>query len=170
MIRMLKDSFDAVYPILEASFPPDERRPKAEQEALFSRDEYQLWGMVEDGKLCGFAAVWELGEIAFLEHLAVEASHRNRGLGAKMLSELSRVVKGRLVLEVELPETELAKRRIGFYERCGFCYNDFDYTQPPISKGKSPIPLRVMSYGEELTKAEFTRVRDTLYERVYGIK
>ena len=170
MIRIFEDTFDPAFAIMEASFPNDEYRPKAEQEALFSREEYEMYGVEEDGKLCAFAAVWELGEVTFLEHLAVEGSQRNRGLGAKLLSDLSQVVKGRLVLEVELPETELAKRRIGFYERCGFCYNDFDYTQPPISKGKAPVPLRIMSYKNPLSEEEFATVRDTLYARVYGIK
>lgn len=170
MIRISKDEFDAAYAIMMASFPPDEYRPKNEQTELFSRKEYQMWGLEENGNLCGFAAVWELGEVTFLEHLAVAETHRSRGLGAKILSELATLAQGRLVLEVELPETELCKRRIGFYERCGFFYNDYDYTQPPISQGKSPVPLRIMSHGNSLTEAEFTQVRDTLYEKVYGVK
>ena len=169
MIRISEEMFSRAYAILEASFPTDEYRPKNEQKALFSRPEYRMWGMEDGGEICGFAAVWELGEITFLEHLAVAETHRNRGLGAQMLQDLATFAQGRLVLEVELPETELCKRRIGFYERCGFWYNDYDYTQPPISKGKQPVPLRIMSYGKALTEAEFTQVRDVLYQTVYGV-
>jgi len=170
MVRITDDLFDAAFAVMEASFPSDEYRPKPEQKALLSLPAYRMYGVMEGGKLCGFAAVWELGEITFLEHLAVAETHRNRGLGAQMLSELATVAQGRVVLEVELPETALATRRIGFYERCGFWYNDYPYTQPAISEGKSPIPLRIMSHGGTLSEAEFKRVREILYRSVYGVE
>ena len=168
MIRILEEEFDAAYAILEESFPSDERRPKNGQKALFSKEEYRMYGVKENGTLCGFCAVWTFPEFLFLEHLAVTETHRSRGLGAAMLRELCGM--GRVVLEVEPPETELARRRIGFYERCGFFYNDYDYTQPPIFEGKQPIPLRIMTYGGAVCEAEFCAIRDVLYSRVYHVK
>ncbi|MBQ3055794.1 MAG: GNAT family N-acetyltransferase [Oscillospiraceae bacterium] len=170
MIRITEEQFDAAFAIMEASFPTDEYRPYTEQKALFSREEYRMYGMVEAGEICAFAAVWELGEITFLEHLAVAETHRNRGLGAALLQDLAACANGTICLEVELPETDLSRRRIGFYERCGFSFNEYDYTQPPISKGKSPIPLRIMSHGGPLSEMGFHHVRDTLYRTVYGVK
>ena len=167
MIRIFEDAFDTAFSIMEASFPSDEYRPESAQKSLLLREEYRMYGEVEGGEICAFAAVWELGEITFLEHLAVAEKYRNRGVGARLLREVCTFAKDIVCLEVELPETELSRRRIGFYERCGFFYNDYDYTQPPIWEGKSPVPLRIMSYGKPLSEEEFENVRDILYKNVY---
>ena len=37
-----------------------------------------------------------------------------------------------MVLEVELPEDALTRRRIGFYERHGLVFNSYPYLQPPM--------------------------------------
>lgn len=84
-----------------------------------------------------------------------------------MLQELVRKYQKQICLEVELPEDELTRRRIGFYERNGFVFNEYPYIQPPISKGKSPVPLRVMTYGKGITRQAFEEMRKVLYRRVY---
>ncbi len=162
-------TFNEVFAVMQASFPPDERRPREEQLALLSDARYRLHTTEDNGSVVAFAATWEFADFLFVEHLAVAASHRNRGLGADMLARLQAESDRRLCLEVELPEGDLARRRIGFYERNGFTFNPYPYTQPPISKGRAPVPLRLMSTGGALTAAEFTSVRDTLYREVYRV-
>lgn len=168
MIRSMTESeFDRVFAQMEESFPSDERRPYEEQKVLLSRPEYRIEVWEEDGCICGFAAVWEFSEFTFLEHLAVDAACRNRGIGGKLLSGLLSKSKKTLCLEVELPETELAARRIGFYERNGFCLNEYPYSQPPISKGKQAVPLMIMTSGRTVTADEFAQIKQILYTRVY---
>ena len=67
-----------------------------------------------------------------------------------------------------VPETVLAARRIAFYERNGFFLNDFPYLQPPLSNGRDPVPLRVMTSGRAVSREEFERIKALLYTRVYG--
>ncbi len=160
-------TFDEVFAIMQASFPPDERRPREEQRALLKNPRYALHTIEEDGHTVAFAAVWHFPRFLFVEHLAVAESCRNRGLGAALLTRLRGEHNHRLCLEVELPENELSRRRIAFYERNGFTFNPHPYTQPPISKGRAPVPLRLMSTGGRLTTAEFEAVRNTLYKDVY---
>ena len=74
---------------------------------------------------------------------------------------------GKVVLEVELPEDSLKKRRIGFYERHGFTFNEYPYIQPPMGEDRHEIPLRIMSAPEPLSEDEFQSVRTELYESVY---
>ena len=99
----------------------------------------------------GFLAVWEFESFTYIEHFAVDPVLRNSGTGSAMLQELVRKYQKQICLEVELPEDELTRRRIGFYERNGFVFNEYPYIQPPISKGKSPVPLRIMTYGSAIT-------------------
>ncbi len=161
------ETFYDVFAIMEASFPPDEHRPREEQQALLQNPRYALHTIEEDGHTVAFAATWQLPNFWFVEHLAVAESHRNRGLGAALLARLQAGNSHRLCLEVELPENDLSRRRIAFYERNGFTFNPYPYTQPPISKGRAPVPLRLMSTGGPLTTTEFEAVRDTLYKDVY---
>ena len=72
-------------------------------------------------------------------------------------------------LEAELPETELAARRIGFYERHGFTVNaDYPYFQPALTPGGSPIPLHLLTTGGVRTPAELRAIETLVHTRVYG--
>lgn len=171
MLQRLKNrEFDLVYPIMEVSFPVNERRTYEEQKALLKNAAYAIY-VLKDGEndaVKGFMALWELERLVFLEHFAVAPGCRNGGLGAKMLAQAQRLLQKPFCLEVELPETALAARRIAFYERNGFFLNDFPYIQPPLSNGRDPVPLRVMTSGRAVSREEFERIKALLYTRVYG--
>lgn len=120
-----------------------------------------------EGKILAFMGVWEFDEFRFIEHFAVDPALRGQGIGGEMLrAYLSRDTR-RVVLEVELPNTDFAVRRIGFYQRMGLTLSDFPYTQPPLNPGDEWLPLLLMSSGGALTDAEAAAVRDTLYRVVY---
>lgn len=168
MIEKLKfDEFDAVYAIMEQSFPLEEYRPYAAQKALLEDIAYSIYVAREDSRILGFAAVWQLEDWLFLEHLAVDPQFRNQGIGAKLLRHFA---QSRCCLEVELPETALCRRRIGFYERNGFFLNDYPYLQPSLGEGRSPVPLYIMTSGSAVSAEEFDRVKRLLYSRVYRQK
>ena len=135
--KLDRSDFEEVYRIMEQSFPADERRKKEGQQKLLDEEKYELLGV------------------------------RNSGIGGKMLEELARQKAGKVVLEVELPEDSLKKRRIGFYERHGFTFNEYPYIQPPMGEDRHEIPLRIMSAPEPLSEDEFQSVRTELYESVY---
>ena len=159
--RINETDFPEIYRIMQASFSDDEYRPYDEQLALFEEPEYRIYYMP-----AGFLAVWEFESFIYIEHFAVDPALRNSGTGSAMLQELKQYQKP-ICLEVELPEDELTRRRIGFYERNGFVFNEYPYIQPPISKGKSPVPLRIMTYRSEITREEFQKMKEILYRRVY---
>lgn len=172
MLEKLKqEEFENVYAIMERSFPEDERRTKEEQRALLDNPLYHLYILRDEVSLDvkAFVAVWKLDMVVFVEHLAVNPQFRNGGLGSLILKELMQIYDEKICLEVEPPIEEMAKRRIGFYERNGFFLNSYDYMQPPISEGRRSIPLLIMTSGSEVTEEEFGKIRDLLYSRVYQI-
>ncbi len=146
----------------------DELRPYAEQKALLQKPAYAVYGWEEDGALKGFFALYEWADLLFIEHFAVAKAYRNQGLGEKMLQALLAPSQKTACLEVELPETELARRRIRFYERNGFVCNEYPYIQPAISAGRKPLPLRVMSYKSPLQRGAFDLLVQRIYREVYG--
>ena len=160
--RINETNFPEIYRIMQASFSDDEYRPYDEQLALFEEPEYRIYYMP-----AGFLAVWEFESFIYIEHFAVDPALRNSGTGSAMLQELVKQYQKPICLEVELPEDELTRRRIGFYERNGFVFNEYPYIQPPISKGKSPGPLRIMTYGEAITRETFEAIKNVLYRSVY---
>ena len=73
-----------------------------------------------------------------------------------------------IVFEVELPETELAKRRIHFYERLGYqYYGDVEYYQGIFHEEASPQPLRLMMKDPHRNNEEINRIIDLIYQYVY---
>ena len=169
-IREIKtDEFDKVFSILQDSFPDDEYRTYDEQKQLLKNPLYTIYVLPhsESKEIIAFIAVWQFGEFAYVEHFAVSSQHRNKNLGSKILNEVAKMLSCPLCLEVELPETDTAKRRIEFYKRNGFFYNGYTYFQPPFHKGKAPIPLAIMTYRESIGRDEFEKIKAVLYREVY---
>lgn len=159
--------FDKVFEIIELSFPKDEYRPYEEQKALLDDSRYKITVYNDNGIVKGFMALWEFEGFVFLEHFAVHPDFRNEGTGANMLKNLLAESEKTVCLEVEPPENGITKRRIEFYRRNGFYLNEYPYVQPPISKGKNPVPLYIMTSGKSVSEDEFNCIKDVLYKEVY---
>lgn len=166
--RLTIEDFDEVFDIMKESFPLDEYRTYDGQRALLEREHYNLYGIRRGGEMAAFIAFWQNDEVVFIEHLAVRNACRNQGLGGKVLSELLSLNRGKTVcLEVEPPESDIAARRVSFYERNGFYLNSHPYMQPSLSAGRSPVRLMIMTYDRAIDAEEFARLKTTLYESFY---
>ncbi len=171
MIEILRDEdFDGVYRIMEESFPLDERRSYEGQKKLLSNPIYRVYVMRDESSRAvkAFITTYDLEDCLFVEHFAVSSSYRNGGLGSMILEELMSRTEKPVCLEVELPEEETACRRIAFYRRNGFYFNEYPYIQPAIEEGRNPIPLRIMSTQRPLTEEEYLSFRTAVYKEVYG--
>ena len=170
-LRPLRESdLDRFLEIMEEAFPPDERRPAAAQRALLSDPDYTpLLVCGEDGEVLGFITLWDVGAYAFIEHFAVAPEHRGAGLGSRILRMTVERTEKPLCLEVEPPLTDIARRRIAFYERGGFTLNEYPYEQPAYAPDRASVPLMIMTLGGGIDRETFEQVRIALYRRVYGI-
>lgn len=161
--------FERIFQIMDISFPDNEMRTREKQYELMTTDEhYNIYCFGEDSEVYGFIVVWDLGECIFIENFATTISMRGKGLGGELLDFIVDKYKKDVILEVEPPTGEIERRRIGFYERHGFIYNDFDYLMPPIRKGDSPLPLKIMSYNKSFDEAQFASYKKLIYNIVYG--
>lgn len=170
MLELLrKNDFDKMYSIMKDSFPDDEYRPYDEQKKLHDNEVYKIYIMKTNlGEISAFIALWEFSDFLFIEHFAVEKSHRNNGLGSLIIKEICDLSSKMMCLEVEPPENEISKRRIEFYRRNGLHLNTYPYIQPTISNGKKPVPLMIMT-SKEVDEEEFKRIKDKLYKDVYNV-
>ncbi len=166
--KINEEQFGRVYEIMDNSLPIEEHRPYENQLALLKREEYSIFAIEDSNNITGFMAVWQFEQFAFIEHLAVDDKFRNRSLGSKALSEISKIIKIPIILEVEPPTEEIRGRRIEFYKRNGFFLNEYKYLQPPLYNGAPIIDLMLMSSGAELSEEKFNQYREILYKNVYG--
>ena len=165
--RITETTFDEIFPLLESAFPVTELRVKADQRALLQEPCYHLYGVRRDGIFAAVFATWEIDDFLYIEHFAVKEEYRNGGYGGQLLDTLLEE-KGRpMVLEVEEPEDELTRRRIGFYQRHGLVYNEYPYLQPPMRKGQDLLPLKLMTKPAAIDTETYQRYKKRIHMMVY---
>lgn len=159
--------------LLEEAFPENERRDKEEQRRYTAQNKLFTCYLIEDKESnlpIGLVTIWNLNGFHYIEHLATSPKCRNKGYGKDIMKALTDMLPGTIVLEVEHPEDEWSKRRIGFYQRCGFSLCHKDYIQPPYRKGGEEVPLYLMFTHTETIDKEFDTIRHQLYKEVYGVE
>ncbi|MBQ5815914.1 MAG: GNAT family N-acetyltransferase [Oscillospiraceae bacterium] len=168
--KISESEFEEFYSLMKLSFPKSERRTKkAFRELCESESRYKIYALFKDNALCAFLTVWEFESFVFGDHFAVLPSLRGGGIGSKMLSEFKENCALPFIIEVELPDNDLARRRIGFYERNSLKLCDFDYILPAMQKGCDSVPMKIMAYPASLTQKEFEPIKKELYKIVYKV-
>lgn len=159
--------------LYESAFPIDERRDFADVESLMGDDasHFHVCYFEENNKFSGFLTYWEWDDMRYFEHFAVDPLLRGGGLGAGYLKKVVEMKTTPVILEVEPPVDEIAKRRVGFYQRNGFrLWNELYYLQPSYGEGRNPMKLKLMTFGE----IDFTGEDDDkilrIKREVYGCK
>lgn len=152
-ITLKEENYPDFLRLYADAFPPEERRPYADASEFgeFVRGKHPKFNVLaamEDGKFVGFLSYWNFDDYTYIEHFAVSPELRGRNIGGAMMEHVFKAVNDNVLIEVELPETEIARRRIGFYERLGFRqHSGIRYVQPPYSEGLSSLPLMLMTHG-----------------------
>lgn len=162
--------FEKAWKIYESSFPSDERRDLDGLSKNFKNRIYNFYSVYEKGLLIGILDGWVFDSFKFIEHLAIKQKLREKGLGTGLLKKIIKENKKLIIGEVEKPETEIAKRRIKFWEKAGFKLNKYDYIQPAYNKNKNPVPMFLLSYPRELSESEYIEIRREIHAKVYGCK
>lgn len=165
--RITEKTFDEIFPLLEEAFPVTELRIKADQRKLLQEENYRLYGVRKNGEFAAVFATWEIDDFLYIEHFAVKKEYRNGGYGGSLLDTLLEEKGKPMVLEVEVPEDDMTRRRIGFYERHGLVYNEYPYLQPPMRKGQGMLPLRFMTKPAAIKEETYERYKTLIHRIVY---
>ena len=164
----MSEIFDEVFKLMEKSFPKEEYREYKEQKQLLYKPEYSLTTKKdEDNNLLGFISSWKIDKFIFIEHFAVNPLMRGKGIGSEMLKDFIKNSNSPIILEVEIPSSEMSIRRIKFYEKLGFILNNFKYYQMPLRNNSKPIEMYIMSYPKSLTPENFENIKNLIYKLVY---
>ena len=154
--------------LLVATFPANEYRPLPELRASTDHQEnFHMDILLDDETPIGLIANWEFEKFRYIEYFATDATIRNKGYGTQVLQLFCARSPKPVVLEIELPETDEAIRRKGFYERNHFTAWPNEYFQPPLRKEDSYLPLMICCYGELSPAVYFDTVKHTIHTEVY---
>ena len=163
-----KQEYNKFFDLLESDFCLDERRTKANELKAFDDQNFSPNFIYENGEFIGYVCFWEFEKFLFVEHFAILENMRGTGCGSRFLKEFSEKAKKPIVLEVELPENEIAIKRIKFYERVGYVLNKFPYTQPAYQPESKPVDMFVMSFDKALSEKDFNEYTQTIRKIVYN--
>lgn len=155
--------YEAALALYAESFPLHERREPHSQTAILRNDAYHFDVFTDGADLVGEILSWDMGDFLYVEHFCIAPSVRNRGYGSAVLRSLG----GRaVILEIDPETDETAKRRRGFYERCGFVGNPYRHIHPPYHAHNAGHLLTVMSFPRALSPAEYGNFRAYLENTV----
>lgn len=163
-----EEIFQKLLALYTEAFPLDERRDIRQLEELLVTEPAMFFNAVEcDGELAGLFVYWDFGTFYYLEHLAVFAEMRNKKIGQQILDWVNEHLKGIRILEVEPDETEIAARRIHYYQRNGYRILDKAYLQPSYRPGGEAFPLWIMGNETGQTPEVLEEQIQTIKDRVY---
>lgn len=164
-----REEFRAVYQRdLLTAFPKEELKPLAAMELMWDRGVYRPWCMYEGREIVGCALVWEYepGWVLF-DYLCVAAPRRNSGIGSEIMTKLLEAERGNVLFgEAEIPayapDPEMARRRLGFYQRNGCRKADYDVTL-------FGVPFHTLYWTETpISEAELLRKHQSIYRERFG--
>lgn len=162
-----KDEFPRLFQLMQASFPASEFRNRAKQLALLDRPGYKPVFVEKGGRIQAFLAEWDFAEFRFIEHFAVDPDARGKGVGSDIMRAYLSEVAVPIVIEVESPYTEIAKRRISFYEKLAFVLSSIEYKQPSLRKNAAEVSLRLMYYPRAMTHEALNEAKEKIFQTIY---
>ena len=146
-------------------FPLNEQREYQSQCSIMDESAYHFDLIYEGEDFVGFVLYWDREDFIYVEHFCITHLRRSEGLGAKALEMLKGAGKP-IILEIDPPVREIAIRRKGCYERCGFAANDFEHIHPSYHAMFPGNPLLLMSCPAKLSEEEYKEfysyLRDTV--------
>lgn len=157
--------------LLVTAFPPEEYRELKELREYTDHTDNFYNNIIFDNDIpVGFITYWDFNTFYYVEHFAINPALRNGGYGKKTLDYLCKELNRPIVLEVEMPLEEMAKRRINFYQRQGFVLWEKEYKQPPYKPGDGFLPMYLMAFGDLQCEQDFEMIKNRIHKEVYNVK
>ena len=170
ILSVTDSHFSSMVTLYKSAFPPEQRRSleKLKHEMLTS-NYFRVHALLVNGKFVGFSNSWIFETFYFVEHFAIRPELRGKKFGSEALNTFKESIALPVIIEVEMPNSAIATRRIEFYEKAGFHIIPNDYAQPPYRTPDSMIPMFIMTNDKEFVSKHFDPIKKTLYKEVYHV-
>lgn len=118
VIDGIDDSFIKLY---QASFPENERMPLSFLCKHTCGNDGLITYYNEENQMVGISACFLFQDIVYLAYLAIDKQYQNKGYGTAVLNSLTSQYQDRtIVIDIEIKQTQEAKRRRQFYLKNNF--------------------------------------------------
>ncbi|MBB1198892.1 N-acetyltransferase [Enterobacteriaceae bacterium 89] len=149
---------DALY---ERAFPLHEQREPDAKKSALANERYALLAWFDDHQFIGLTGSWCFAEYSYIEHLAVNDKLRSQGYGKRILNHLLEQ-QPLTILEIDPLTTEIAHKRLRFYQSLGFYENAWPHFHPSYHEGMEDHQLIVLSYPQPVSAAQYQRFSNDL--------
>lgn len=175
-VRRVRDQagpeFRQAMAMYSSSFPANETRPMRETRRMLGSEPYSLWVAGPTGAAHAFALVYGWDGFALLDYVAVERSHRGRGLGSALFAGLlERLGVDVVLLEVQNPDGIHMERdaRMRFWRRMGAVTITTGYVLPSYAGEPETMSLMAVFRGGETPSVHgMRRYVEHIHQDVYG--
>lgn len=159
----------AHFPALDAlycrAFPwHEQREADAKLQALHNQN-YVLEAWFDDALFIGLSGCWRFADYSYIEHLAIDDTLRSRGYGKQLLAEILKR-EPLTILEIDPLTSEIAHKRLRFYETMGFYANTWSHSHPTYHQGIADHELIVLSYPQPIDEVQYQRFAQDLRQVV----
>ncbi|MEW5560313.1 GNAT family N-acetyltransferase [Enterobacter asburiae] len=155
------ERFSLVDNLYSHAFPWHEQREDVAKRQALAHPDYALEAWYDGDIFVGLSGTWRFGDYGYIEHLAIDDSLRGQGYGKRLLARLL-ARNPRTLLEIDPLTTDIAHKRLRFYQSMGFVANDYAHTHPSYHDGIADHELMVLSYPQPLAEEEYQRFRKDL--------
>ncbi len=144
-----------------AAFPWHEQREPQAKRAAMADGHYALEAWFDGEQFVGLSGCWVFDGYLYVEHLAVDGALRSQGYGKRLLAQIQTRAPI-TILEIDPLTTDIARRRLRFYESMGFVANPWPHVHPAYHADTAGHPLIVLSYPAAIGEAQYRRFNDDL--------
>jgi hypothetical protein len=175
--------FGKLIEIYRASIEPSEQKPPALLREMVGDTRYSFYVLEDLDDVIGFAIVFTPADREFwlLEYIAIEATRRDAGIGFELFMRVAKVMSTETsgaygVMEVDQAVGDAnvaaqARRRLGFYARCGCkMLQGLTYILPIVGDLPPPV-MHILLWGaadSAVSKETLTRWLRIIYAEVYS--
>lgn len=160
------------FPALDAlygrAFPWHEQRESAAKRQALDNPQYILEAWFDDGLFIGLSGCWRFAGYSYIEHLAIDETLRSRGYGKQLLAEILQRAP-LTILEIDPLISDIAHKRLRFYETMGFHANPWAHCHPTYHQGIADHELIVLSYPQPINQAQYQRFAQDLSQVVMDL-
>lgn len=153
---------DALY---EKAFPWHEKREPGAKISALDNERYSLLAWLDGEQFVGMTGSWDFDGYSYIEHLAVNSDLRSQGYGKRMLGDfLQRTPL--TILEIDPLTSDIAHKRLRFYQSLGFRQNDYPHFHPSYHQGTADHSLIVLSYPQAIDDVQYQHFNQHLAQVV----
>ncbi len=147
------------------SFPIHERRTLTDHAQAMQDPAFTCAGIWDNKTFLGLLFYWTYADECYIEHFAIDEKQRGKNIGSKCLQAFLEDHPA-VILEIDMPVTDIAKRRKLFYERLGFAASEQVHLHPAYRKDADPHQLMILRYPQACSEAMYAAFCDFLETRV----